>query len=286
MAAIQNLVLDASSTRFSALAAGDPRAPWVLCLHGIPASAEIWREVLPALAHAGWYAIAPDLAGFGATTYGAAAATSLTSNADALCQWLEQAHPEPVWWVGHDLGGAVTQLALVRHPTRVGRVTLCNSPWQRSWPVPAVRQLRAVARLGLVPLMAKLGLLSRTANTRALERAFGDRSRLTPALVSRVFWDSKVAAGSRAFGHFAAQLDENDFATQTEHLNERRVPAQLVWGMADRHQPWASVGTKLEAALGKPRVDRLEGVGHFVPIEAPDALVAALVGFGTSRAAV
>jgi 2-hydroxymuconate-semialdehyde hydrolase len=273
--------LDAGSTQFSALIAGDPSHPWVLCLHGIPASAELWRDVLPGLAAKGFHAVAPDLAGFGQTTYQRPSDTSLEANADALCAFLEREHPAPIWWVGHDLGGAVTQLALVRHRQRFARLTLCNSPWQTSWPVPAVRQLRSLARLGLVPLLARLGLMTRKANTRALARAFADRSRLTPELTQRVFWDSKVGAGRQAFGHFVAHLDEVNFARQTTTLPVDGLPTQLTWGLADPYQPWATVGVSLAAALGTPRVDRLEGVGHFVPAEAPDALVSSLLAFAS-----
>src|SRR5215203_4945591 len=45
--------------------AGTPGDPAVLLVHGYPESSHMWREVLPALAGAGFHALAPDLAGFG-----------------------------------------------------------------------------------------------------------------------------------------------------------------------------------------------------------------------------
>ena len=50
------------------LAAGDARAPCVLLLHGFPELAYSWRKIMPALAQAGFYAIAPDQRGYGETT--------------------------------------------------------------------------------------------------------------------------------------------------------------------------------------------------------------------------
>ena len=44
--------------------AGPSDGPVALLLHGYPESSYMWREVLPALAGAGWRALAPDLAGF------------------------------------------------------------------------------------------------------------------------------------------------------------------------------------------------------------------------------
>src|SRR6201747_1851650 len=42
--------------------------PCVLLLHGFPELAYSWRKVLPALAGAGYHAIAPDQRGYGRTT--------------------------------------------------------------------------------------------------------------------------------------------------------------------------------------------------------------------------
>ena len=50
------------------LEAGDPKAPLILLLHGFPELAYSWRKVMPALAEAGYYVVAPDLRGYGRTT--------------------------------------------------------------------------------------------------------------------------------------------------------------------------------------------------------------------------
>lgn len=42
---------------------GDPVAPAVLLLHGYPQTWYEWRHTLPALAEAGFFAIAPDMRG-------------------------------------------------------------------------------------------------------------------------------------------------------------------------------------------------------------------------------
>jgi hypothetical protein len=45
-----------------------PGRPLVLMLHGFPNLAYSWRKVMPAVAAAGYYAVAPDCRGFGRTT--------------------------------------------------------------------------------------------------------------------------------------------------------------------------------------------------------------------------
>jgi pimeloyl-ACP methyl ester carboxylesterase len=42
--------------------------PCVLLLHGFPELAFSWRKILPALAQAGYHAVAPDQRGYGRTT--------------------------------------------------------------------------------------------------------------------------------------------------------------------------------------------------------------------------
>ena len=45
--------------------AGPADGPVALLVHGFPQSSYMWRDVLPAVAAAGWRGLAPDLAGFG-----------------------------------------------------------------------------------------------------------------------------------------------------------------------------------------------------------------------------
>src|SRR5918998_3449600 len=63
MTGITEATIDANGLRFGYLAAGD-RGPLALCLHGFPDSAWTWRHLLPALADAGFRAVAPFLRGY------------------------------------------------------------------------------------------------------------------------------------------------------------------------------------------------------------------------------
>lgn len=55
----------ANGLRFGVLEAG--RGPLALCLHGFPDSAHTWRYLLPALADAGFHAVAPFMRGYAPT---------------------------------------------------------------------------------------------------------------------------------------------------------------------------------------------------------------------------
>jgi pimeloyl-ACP methyl ester carboxylesterase len=59
--------VEANGLDVAYLSAGDPGAPLALCLHGFPDSAWTWRHLLPALAAAGYHAVAPWLRGYAPT---------------------------------------------------------------------------------------------------------------------------------------------------------------------------------------------------------------------------
>jgi len=64
---MESLNLTANGIAFHALADGPSDGPLVLCLHGFPELGRSWRHQLPALAAAGYRAVAPDLRGYGGT---------------------------------------------------------------------------------------------------------------------------------------------------------------------------------------------------------------------------
>ena len=107
------LRLRANGLTFHALAAGDDRAPLVLLLHGFPELSRSWRHQLPALAAAGYRAVAPDLRGYGATERrGAYDVRTLAADAAGLVHALGR---ERAAVVGHDWGGAIAWTAAQLH---------------------------------------------------------------------------------------------------------------------------------------------------------------------------
>jgi pimeloyl-ACP methyl ester carboxylesterase len=110
--------------------------PAVLLLHGFPELAFSWRKVLPALAEAGYHAIAPDQRGYGRTTgwskdYDADLSDwrFLTLLRDSIGVLYALGHRTAEAVVGHDFGAAVASfLALVR-PDIFRRMVLMSAPF-------------------------------------------------------------------------------------------------------------------------------------------------------------
>ena len=86
---------------------GDPSAPSVLLLHGYPQTWYEWRHTMPALAEAGFYAIAPDMRGLGDSSVPLAGYDKKTVAADIWALTSGVLGLERLAVIGHDWGGPV-----------------------------------------------------------------------------------------------------------------------------------------------------------------------------------
>ncbi len=100
----------------------------VILLHGFPELAFSWRHQLPALADAGFRAIAPDQRGYGGSSRPEAiSAYALRNLCGDLAGLLDALDIEKAIFVGHDWGGAVVWGMPVLYPERtLGVVGICT----------------------------------------------------------------------------------------------------------------------------------------------------------------
>lgn len=118
---------------------GAGRPPVVLC-HGFPELAYSWRHQLPALADAGFRAIAPDQRGDGGTSRPAPIeAYSLGHLCGDLADLLDALEIERAVFVGHDWGGFVAWAMPVLFPERCAGVVGVCTPYT---PFPSTDFLR------------------------------------------------------------------------------------------------------------------------------------------------
>ncbi|MCZ6708067.1 MAG: alpha/beta hydrolase, partial [Chloroflexi bacterium] len=112
---------------------GDP----VIFCHGWPELWFSWRSQIPAIAAAGFRAIAPDQRGYGRTTAPEPieAYTQQYLCAD-LVALLDKLALEQAVFVGHDWGGAVVWNMALHHPERVRAVAGVNTPFGGQPPAP------------------------------------------------------------------------------------------------------------------------------------------------------
>lgn len=248
--------------------------PLVLFLHGTLQNWWAWRAVLPAVAAAGYRAVAADLRGHGASdaTPRGYDLPGLADDVDALVRSLGARRAVVV---GHDLGGWVGWTLAHRHPERLlGLVAVgAPPPTRKALPGPVLRRLLAAQ----APSLPEDALLHRDG-----VRSHLDRARATPAPHDDV---SYYVAAIRVPAVAHTALEPWRWLVRSSVRPDGRrwwrsvagpvaVPVLRVDGALD---PWVPAPD----ALPTPGVDVrvVPDVGHLVPEEAPEALVAHLLAW-------
>jgi pimeloyl-ACP methyl ester carboxylesterase len=120
--------------------------PAVVLLHGFPELWYSWRHQLPALAAAGYHAIAPDLRGYGRTSVppavGDYAMVRMVADVTGI---LDVLGVRRAVVVGHDWGANIAWACAQLQPDRVAAVAALSVPFQPRAPEPPLSLLRRLA---------------------------------------------------------------------------------------------------------------------------------------------
>ena len=285
---IEELALAANGIRFHALAAGPADGPLVLLLHGFPELARSWRHQLPALAGAGYRAVAPDMRGYGETELrGPYDVATLVHDVTGLIGALGR---ERAVVVGHAWGGAVAWEAAARAPEAVERLVAINCPPPAALAA-ALRHSRAQRRKSWYILFFQLPWLPER------RMAKNGAAVVARALVGgshrRDVWPSdEIEAYRAAFarpGRAKAAIDWYRAGFRPSLRRRRRrgprarvaAPTLVLWGVEDRFLGRELVSQDvLRRTLAEgnvPEVVLVEDAGHFLQNEAPDRVNEELV---------
>jgi pimeloyl-ACP methyl ester carboxylesterase len=116
--------------------------PVIFC-HGFPELAYSWRHQLPALAKAGYHAMAPDQRGYGESDRPKAVdAYRIDHLCDDLVGLMDAKGIQKAVFCGHDWGGFVVWMMPILHPDRVAGVIGVNTPLNPPPPVAPIAMLR------------------------------------------------------------------------------------------------------------------------------------------------
>ncbi|MEN2786233.1 alpha/beta fold hydrolase [Sphingomonas qilianensis] len=266
-------------------AEGDPANPAIILLHGFPESHRTWRHIIPELART-HYVIAPDQRGYARSSKPAQVSDYTPDKIVAdLIALADHYKIDRFTLVGHDWGGAIAWMAALTRPDRIARLIIVNAPhpyiFQKTlFDDPAQREAsQYITKFRDTSL--DQGLIGA-----GLERFFG-------TTFAKVL--TKTVAGQDK----AAYLDEwSQPGAMTAMLNWYRAsqivvpgmdetperpafldapfppvtqPTLVIWGMQDK----ALLPSQLEGldALVPDLTVVHVDAGHFVPWEAPEAVV-------------
>ncbi|HVG99353.1 MAG TPA: alpha/beta hydrolase [Miltoncostaeaceae bacterium] len=277
--------------RLSVLEAGDPAGEPVVLLHGFPELSHSWRHQLPALAEAGYHAVAPDLRGYGAsdrpTAVEAYAAKALVGDVAGLIRALghESAHV-----VGHDWGGSLAWGLAGNAPGAVRSLTILNAP---QGPVSArLRREDAGQRakswymlLFQFPGVAEAWLSDDDfANLRGFVFDTAPPAAFPPE-ERQVYVDAlrRDGALTAALNWYRANMPPSSWLRDPPDPPEITVPTLIIWGEGDAYMGTELLERTAATVTGPLRVERLPGVSHWVQQEVPDRVNELLLGFLAER---
>ncbi len=255
--------------------------PQVVCLHGVPTAAYLYRKVLPELASRGLEGIALDFPGLGFADRPPDFDYSWTGLSGWLEQALDAAGVESFHLVVHDLGGPVGFDLVRRIPERILSLTVLNTLVKasqfskplvmRPFEYPVLGQLwtAQMNTPGIVPFFRWKGVMG--GPTYAEIRAYG-------TLLTR-------GDGGKAFRKIMAGFENTDEFERRilPGLRERAFPAQIIWGVHDSELRIDRHGADAKAALGLDTDIHPVETKHFLQEDVPAEIaerVARLVAAG------
>ena len=284
VAAVSTRRIEANGQTFAVDEAGEGDAV-ALCLHGFPECRYSWRLQLPALAAAGWRAVAPDLRGYGDSSRpanrDAYRIEHLVADAAALFDALGARRR---LLVGHDWGAMIAwSFAMARTRPLDGLVVM-------NVPHPAV--FRRVLRhswaqrgrswyVGFFQLPWLPEALLTAGRARAVAQSFRgmavNKAAFPPDVLERYRRNAlRPGAMTAMLNYYRANfagLSEGPAPSPTIE-----VPTLMIWGEQD-----TALGLELtegyEPYVADFTLERLPGVSHWVQQEAPDAVNARLLAW-------
>lgn len=238
-----------------------------LLLHGVPDSADLWQPVMAGIA-GHYHCFAPDLPGFNRSALPGNFRFSLEGYGDFVNDLLDALGiGEPVTLVLHDWGGIFGMAFACRYPERVRRIVGGSFPFSHLY------RWHPWARVWRTPLLGELsmGLVNR--------RLFGwevgrGSQRLSREQMDAMYRNSRQAASRRTVLKLYRSLPPRKLLGWQSRLERlaSRVPIDAVWGAKDPYVP-----TYNADLLHTRHKVIVPDCGHWVPAEAPEAIIECLL---------
>lgn len=246
--------------------------PVVVLVHGIAGSSATWEPLMPLLADH-YTVIAPDLLGHGSSAK-PRGDYSLGAYASGVRDLLAVLGHDRATFVGHSLGGGIAMQLAYQFPQMCERLVLVASGGLGKDVSPLLRVFSAPGSEYVLPLVLTARLHSVAAS---VGRVLGKVGLRGDPLLGEI-WASYTrltnAEAQRAFVHTIRAVI--DVQGQRVSANDRlylaeEVPTMIVWGDRDGVIPVDHAYAAHELMPGS-RLEIVEGVGHFLPVEQPATL--------------
>jgi pimeloyl-ACP methyl ester carboxylesterase len=247
----------------------------VLLLHGFPDSGALWRHQVPALVDAGFQAVVPDLRGFGASgAPDGVEAYSLLYTVGDLVAVLDHLGIGRPHVVGHDFGAATAWAMAAFLPDRVDHLVALSVGQPSSFRSVGVSQLEKSWYMFFFqfPGVAEQWL---AADGWANFRAWSHHPD-ADAVVAR--WEA-TGTLTAALNWYRANIPPEGFVAPDLELPAVQAATMGVWSSGDFALTEEQMTGSEHYVSGPWRYERVEGPGHWMQLEAPEAVNGLLLDF-------
>ena len=253
--------------------AGEP----VLLVHGFPTASWDWCAIWPRLAER-YRLLTLDMIGFGFSAKPRNFAYSIFAQADLFGALLEREHVTSYRLIAHDYGDTVAQELIARQKDdpaapRIVSACLLNGGLFPEAHHPLFTQKLLASPLG--PLLARLG--GYRAFARSMRRIWGTHPVSDDEL--RAMWrliaeHDGAAVLPKLIGYMAERRANR--SRWVGALTGATMPLRLIDGLVDPISG-ASLVARYRELVHHPDIVELPGVGHYPQLEAPDAVLSAIL---------
>jgi len=263
----ETFLFEGQRVRYGAVGSGEPP----VLIHGTPFSSVVWRRIAPHLAvHRRVYYF--DLLGYGRSEMRSGQDVSLATQSRLFTALLDHWQLVKPDVVAHDFGGCTALRTYLLDSRPYRSLALIDPVALSPWGSPFVRHVREheAAFAGLPPYIHEAILPAYIGGAAFRPLSERDMKRYVDPWLGDL--------GQAAFYRQIAQMDSRYTDEIEGRYGELRCPVLILWGEEDR---WISVerGRELAGRIPTATLRCVPDAGHLVQEDAPEAIVAALLGF-------
>lgn len=240
----------------------NPKKHPVVFLHGWPASALLWRNIIPVTA-GDFHVLAPDLPGYGKSDKPMDIEYSLDFYTNFLIEFLDSRQLDRIHLVAHDIGGMAALNFTARFPERVNRFIIMNTSPYADASLRLKLSLFALRQPWLTPIF-----LNPFVFRQVLQTGVYRRKRIDALLVDlfRTPWIQNPNTRKVFAKTIERPLDK--MVIPEKKIKSIKHPTLILWGKKDIFFPF-NIARRLHQDLEKSTLIGVENAAHFCQEEEP-----------------
>lgn len=273
---------------FTAIDHGDPNAPLALCIHGFPDHARSFDWIAPTLVAAGYRCVAPWARGYAPSSL--SGPFDMGQIADDILAIKRALSPDrPAVLIGHDWGAVAAYIALAKQPTEFSHAVTLAIPHPlaiRSNLTRNPEQLRLSWYMAFFQLRGIADVIVKRDKLAFIDRLWRDWS---PGYVPPIDYLRDVKRCLATSMPAPLEYYRTTFSLRPDAVRKQQallkltrgiqVPTLYLHGELDGCMRYAMGAGQERYFAARFESHCLPSVGHFLHLEAPDAVAARIVSF-------